>query len=210
MKRSIAIGLGCAAVLAACITINVYFPEAAVKELAQQIEDEVQRKAADEASPTPVPEPTPTPVAEPAAGAPESLLSWVLSLGATTAYAAQEEVAAPEITNPAIRKIIDSRAARLKAINDLKAKGVVGESNQALLVVRNLDAIQGLKERAEAQKLIKDENADREQLFREIAAAKNVELSQLPQIRTTYAEALRENARPGDWIQLPDGNWMQK
>jgi uncharacterized protein YdbL (DUF1318 family) len=210
MKRSIAIGLGCAAVLAACITINVYFPEAAVKELAQQIEDEVQREAAGEPSPTPVPEPTPTPVAEPAAGAPESLLSWVLSLGATTAYAAQEEVAAPEITNPAIRKIIESRAARLKAVNDLKSKGVVGESNQALLVVRNLDAIQGLKERAEAQKLIKDENADREQLFREIAAAKNVELAQLPQIRTTYAEALRENARPGDWIQLPDGNWIQK
>ncbi|HSO22622.1 MAG TPA: DUF1318 domain-containing protein, partial [Chondromyces sp.] len=76
--------------------------------------------------------------------------------------------------------------------------------------VRNLDAIQGLKERAEAQKLIKDENADREQLFREIAAAKNVELSQLPQIRTTYAEALRENARPGDWIQLPDESWAQK
>jgi uncharacterized protein YdbL (DUF1318 family) len=141
---------------------------------------------------------------------PESLLSCILSLGATTAYAAEDQVAAPEISNPAIRKIIDSRAARLKAVNDLKAKGVVGESNQALLVVRNLDAIQGLKERAEAQKLIKEENADREQLFKEIAAAKNVELSQLPQIRTTYAEALRENARPGDWIQLPDGNWMQK
>lgn len=210
MKRWIAIGLGCAAVLAACITINVYFPEAAVKELAQQIEDEVQRKAAGEASPTPVAEPTPAPVAEPTAGTPESPLSWVLSLGATTAYAAQDEVAAPEITNPAIRKIIDSRAARLEAVNDLKAKGVVGESNQALLVVRNLDAIQGLKERADAQKLIKDENADREQLFREIAAAKNVELAQLPQIRTTYSEALRENARPGDWIQLPDGSWAQK
>ena len=210
MKRSIVIGLGCAAVLAACITINVYFPEAAVKELAQQIEDEVQRTAGSASSPTPAPEPTPTPVAEPAAGAPESLLSWVLSLGATTAYAAQDEVAAPEITNPAIRKIIDSRAARLAAVTDLKAKGVVGESNEALLVVRNLDAIQGLKERAEAQKLIKDENADREQLFKEIAAAKNVELAQLPQIRTTYAETLREKAHPGDWIQLPDGSWAQK
>ncbi|HSN57172.1 MAG TPA: DUF1318 domain-containing protein [Candidatus Sulfomarinibacteraceae bacterium] len=210
MKRWIAIGLGCAALLAACITINVYFPEAAVKELAQQIEDEVQRKAAGEPSPTPVAEPTPTPMAEPAAGAPESLLSWALSLGATTVYAAEDEVAAPEITNPAIRKIIDSRAARLKAVNDLKAAGVVGESNQALLVIRNLDAIQGLKERADAQKLIKDENADREQLFREIAAAKNVEIAQLPQIRTTYAEALRDNARPGDWIQLPDGSWTQK
>jgi uncharacterized protein YdbL (DUF1318 family) len=210
MKRSIAIGLGCAAALVACITINVYFPEAAVKELAQQIEDEVQRKAVSEPSPTPAPEPTPTPVAQSNGGASESLLSCILSLGATTAYAAQDEVAAPEITNPAIRKIIDSRAARLDAINAIKATGVIGESNQALLVVRNLDAIQGLKERADAQKLVKDENADREQLFKEIAAAKNVDLAQLPQIRTTYAETLRENAHPGDWIQLPDGSWAQK
>ena len=77
-------------------------------------------------------------------------------------------------------------------------------------MVGDLDAVQGLKERADAQKLIKDENADREQLFKEIAAAKNVELSQLPQIRTTYAETLREKAHPGDWIQLPDGSWAQK
>jgi len=208
MKRSIVIGLGCAAVLAACITINVYFPEAAVKELSQQIEDEVQKKA--EGEPTPAPEPTPTPVAPSDGGASESLLSYILSFGATTAYAAQDQVAAPEITNPAIRKIIDSRAARLDAINALKAKGVVGESNQALLVIRNLDAIQGLKERADAQKLVKDENADREQLFKEIAAAKNVDLAQLPQIRATYAATLRENAHPGDWIQLPDGSWVQK
>jgi uncharacterized protein YdbL (DUF1318 family) len=208
MKRSIVIGLGCAAVLAACITINVYFPEAAVRELSQQIEEEVQKTAAGE--PAPAPEPTPTAVAQPEGGAPESLLSYILSLGATTAYAAQDQVAAPEITNPAIRKIIDSRAARLDAINALKAKGVVGESNQALLVIRNLDAIQGLKERADAQKLVKDENADREQLFKEIAAAKKVDLAQLPQIRATYAATLRENAHPGDWIQLPDGSWVQK
>ncbi len=208
MKRSILIGLGCAAALAACITINVYFPEAAVKELSQQIEDEVQRKAADE--PSPAPELTPTPVAQSEGGTSESLLSYIFSLGATTAYAAEDQVAAPEITNPAIREIIDSRAKRLDAINALKAKGVIGEGNQGLLVFRNLDAIQGLKERADAQKLVKDENADREQLFKEIAAAKNVDLAQLPQIRSTYATTLRENAHPGDWIQLPDGSWAQK
>ena len=72
---------------------------------------------------------------------------------------------------------------------------MIGEGNQGLLVVRNLDAIQGLKERANAQKLIKNENAD---------------LAQLPQIRATYAETLRENADPGDWIQLPAGTWKQK
>ena len=208
MKRSIAIGLGCAAVLAACITINVYFPEAAVRELSQQIEEEVQKTAAGE--PAPAPEPTPTPVAQPEGGAAESLLSCILSLGATTAYAAQDQVAAPEITNPAIRKIIDSRAARLAAVNALKAEGVIGENNQALIEVRNLEAVQGLRERADAQKVVKDENADREQLFKEIAAAKNVDLAQLPKIQATYAETLREKAKPGDWIQLPDGSWVQK
>lgn len=210
MKRTMALGLGCVAVLAACITINVYFPEAAVKELSQQIEDEVQRTAAGEPAPTPASEATPTPIAESGGGTSESLLSCILSLGATTAYAAQDQVAAPEISNPAIRTIIESRATRLDAITALKAAGVIGESNQALLVVRSLDAIQGLRQRAEAQKLVKDENADREQLFKEIAAAKNVDLAQLPQIRTTYAETLREKAHPGDWIQLPDGSWTQK
>jgi len=210
MKRLTALAIGCAAVLAACITINVYFPEAAVKELSQQIEDEVQRKAAGEPSPAPTPKLTPTPVAQPGGGTVASLLGWVVSLGATTAYAASDEVAAPEITNPAIRKIIDSRAARLAAVNALKAEGVIGENNQALIEVRNLEAVQGLRERADAQKVVKDENADREQLFKEIAAAKNVDLAQLPKIQATYAETLREKAKPGDWIQLPDGSWVQK
>ena len=87
---------------------------------------------------------------------------------------------------------------------------MIGEGNQGLLVFRNLDAIQGLKERADAQKLVKDENADREQLFKEIAAAKMIDLAQLPQIRATYATTLREMRTPGDWIQLPDGSWSQK
>ena len=87
---------------------------------------------------------------------------------------------------------------------------MIGENNRALVEVRNLEAVQGLRERADAQKLVKDENADREQLFKEIAAAKNVDLAQLPKIRATYAETLREKAKPGDWMQLPDGSWVQK
>jgi len=123
---------------------------------------------------------------------------------------AEEEVAAPEISNPAIRTIIASRAARLSALNGWKASGVIGENNQGLVEVRSLDAVPGLKERADVQRLIRDENADREQLYREIAAAKNVELSLLPKIRETYASTLRETAHPGDWIQQPDGAWVQK
>jgi uncharacterized protein YdbL (DUF1318 family) len=57
---------------------------------------------------------------------------------------------------------------------------------------------------------VREENADREQLFREIAAAEGVDLSQLPRIQQTYAETMRRVARPGQWVQQPDGNWVRK
>ncbi len=36
-------------VLAACVTINVYFPEAAIKDLSEQIEEEIRTQAEEEA-----------------------------------------------------------------------------------------------------------------------------------------------------------------
>lgn len=201
MRSRIALVALAALALVACIVINVYFPEQAIKDLSKQIEAQVEKEAAGGAIPA---EPTPTPAST------VDPLAAILSFGVSTAWAGEEQVAAPEVSNPAIRTIIASRAARLEAVNTWKANGVIGESNRALIEIRSLDAVPGLRERADLQRLVRDENADREQLFREIAAAKNVELSQLPKIRETYASTLRETARLGDWIQLPDGVWVQK
>lgn len=194
--------------LVACVTINVYFPEAAIKDISEQIEEEVALKAAEAAA-----EEGGAETAEPApAGGgeepPPTSAGFFDALLGTPAYA--DEVSSPEITNPAIRRIIDSRAARLPAIRRFKNMGVIGEGNDALLAPRDLQSIKDLKQRAEVQRLIRDENKDREELFKEIAAAKKVDLSQLPRIRETYATTLREDARPGDWIQLPNGQWKQK
>ncbi len=131
-----------------------------------------------------------------------------LLLGATPAYA--QDVPDPGVSNPAIRAIIDSRAQRAGAINKFKSQGVIGESKDALLVTRDLDSISDLKQRADVQKLVKAENADRERMFKEMANAENVDASQIPRIRETYAATLRDRARPGDWIQLPSGDWKQK
>jgi uncharacterized protein YdbL (DUF1318 family) len=214
---------GGALMLLACITINVYFPEAAVKELSQQIEDEVRQRSGEPSRATGPVAPegavSGTGSSDQAAtsdigGRPSLLddagdvLSLVLSFGAREAWA--QEVPGPGISNPAIRRIIDSRAARVEAVDALKGAGVVGESNRAQLEIRDLDAAGALKERAAAQRLVREENADREQLFREIAAAEDVDLSQLDRIRRTYAETIRDKARPGDWIQLPDDSWVQK
>ena len=202
-------------VLAACVTINVYFPEAAVKDLSERIEEEIIKQAAEEAAADSAEEAPPGAAALRTPGALDRALhtggTLLASLfAASPAYAQSQGVAEPEITNPAIRRIIDSRAERLPEVNRYKTSGVLGENNQALLEIRNLDAVSDLRERAAVQRLVKAENTDREQLFKEVAAAKNVDLAQMPKIRETYAETLRQNARPGDWIQLPDGTWKQK
>lgn len=196
-----------AVLVAACVTVNVYFPEAAVKDLSQQIEQEVQKQAAEEKSGEPA-KPSEEPATPPAkeSGGQSSLLDLVL--GVSPAYA--QSVPAPEVSNPAIRKIIDSRAARLPDVEKYKSMGVIGENKDGLLEIIKLDAVSDLRQRADVQRVVKAENSDREQLYKEVATAENVDLSQLPKIRATYAETLRQNARKGEWIQLPSGEWKQK
>jgi uncharacterized protein YdbL (DUF1318 family) len=195
------------ALVVGCVTINLYFPEAEVADLAQKIEDEVQEKAAEspaqDGSQT-----TPAEEAAPASGSRRSTGLFDTLLGVSPAYA--QAVPEPEVTNPAIRKIIDSRAARLGDVNRYKAEGWIGENNRGLLETRSLDSISDLRARAEVQKVVRAENEDREQLYKEIAAVKDIDLSQLDKIRETYAETLRQNARPGEWIEMPDGSWKQK
>jgi len=192
--------------VAACVTINVYFPEKAIEDLSQQIEEEVQKKAEQIEKGEPGTEEQGEEPQSEAPGSSSGLFDTLL--GVSPAYAA--DVPAPEVSNPAIRKIIDSRAARAGRLDEFKAMGVIGENNQALVETRALETLEDLRLRSEVQRLVRAENEDRERLFKEIAAAKNVDLSQLPRIRETYAATLRANAAAGEWIQTPDGEWKRK
>ena len=108
-----------------------------------------------------------------------------------------DEVTAPEITHPAIRKIIQSRSGRVRALNRFKAAAALGKNNKALVEVRQLDSVP-MSERRGLKQLVRAENADRERMFKAIAAATDTDLSQLPKIRSTYATTLRQKARRGD------------
>jgi uncharacterized protein YdbL (DUF1318 family) len=188
--------------LAACVTVNVYFPAAEVKDLSRKIEEAVQKEAAKSKGDAAEP-----PQAPSSPDGSSGVRLFDLVVGVTVAHA---QVASPEVTSPAIRKIIESRAARVAALEPHRASGVLGENQQGLLEVRKLDALSDLRARAEVQRLVKAENADREALYQEIAVTKKVDLSQLPKIRETYASTLRELAAPGTWIQMPGGEWKQK
>lgn len=199
----------------ACVTINVYFPEAAVKDLSEKIEAAVARQAeqagseSDEATGEDETQGDQARLGDTVLRAAEIALGTTLHLLGPGEALAQGSVAAPEITNPAIRRIITSRGARVGEIDKYKGQGVLGENKDALLEARDLSSLP-LKERAAVQKLVREENADRERMFKEIAAATGADLSSLPQIQATYAETLRQRARSGEWIQNTDGKWQQK
>ena len=214
MKHSALLAVAAAlAVATGCVTVQVYFPAARIQNLSEQIEAEVQRKAG-------TADPAATPAATPAAPSsslevatpdekPRAELGPIEALlGFRVAHAA-DDVPAPDVSSPAIRALIDSRAARVAELNRYKTDGLVGENNQALVEARGLERVTDLALRAAVQRIIEAENKDRRLLFEEIAAAEGVDRAQIPRIQTTYAQTLRRHARPGDWVQAPDGSWSQ-
>jgi uncharacterized protein YdbL (DUF1318 family) len=88
---------------------------------------------------------------------------------------------------------------RLPVIVDLKTRGVVGENNQGFLAF-----IQGKNEK---QDVVSAENNDRKTVYKAIAKKQGTSVKLVGQRR---AKQLAQRAKPGEWIQNPDGKWYQK
>jgi uncharacterized protein len=86
-------------------------------------------------------------------------------------------------------------AARLPVIDDLKARGIVGENNQGYL------EFVGPPEKAE---VVAAENADRRQVY--IAIARQTGASPEAVGRQRAAQIARKSM-PGVHLQKPDGTW---
>jgi uncharacterized protein YdbL (DUF1318 family) len=181
--------------LTACVTVNIYFPAAAVQRAA----DEIVQETWGGANNTPQkPEPqSSVPV--------DSNRLLALSL-VSEAFAQEADI---NISNPAIRGLKDSIKRRSEAIKPYMDKGNVGINQDGLLAIRTTDGL-NLKERAEIQQLAEAENRDREALYREIATANNIPQAAVPKIKRIFANSWIEQARPGWWIQDAQGTWKKK
>jgi uncharacterized protein YdbL (DUF1318 family) len=171
----------------ACVTINIYFPEATVKKVAEDIVEEVRRPAEKEKN-------------NKAATVSMESFSFV-----PAAYAQQET----EVSTPAIRAIKESLKDRFPRLEPYFERGGLGESNAGFVEIRDESGL-SLKEKGELRNLVKDENADRGNLYAEVARALNIEASQIPRIQKIFASSWIKNSRPGWWIQQEDGEWIKK
>jgi uncharacterized protein YdbL (DUF1318 family) len=181
--------------LTACVTVNIYFPAAAVQRAADNIVEETwggPGKAAPKKAP----------------GDKSSIAGRIFASISLTSEASAQE-ADITVSNPAIRALKDSIRARSDSIKPFMDKGNVGLNRDGLLAARTTDGL-NLKERAEVQQLVEAENRDREALYAEIGKANNFPRERVADIKRIFARSWIDQARPGWWIQNPQGNWEKK
>jgi uncharacterized protein YdbL (DUF1318 family) len=195
MKKRYAVGSVAAVGLVfilACITVNIYFPEATVKQAAEQIVDEIRKKDAEKGGQEAV---------KKLASLPESgPFSFV-----PAAYAQE----ATSVSTPAIRALKESMKTRFAVLKSYYDGGNVGETNKGMVEIRD-EAGLNLQAKAALRNLAKDENGDRTKLYAEVAKALSIEASQIERIQKIFAESWIKNAAIGWWIQQEDGTWVKK
>lgn len=182
------------AIVAACVTINVYFPAAAAEKAAGEFIEQVI--GPDAASPPPQSE---------RKGASNTLdLRRLFSPVATATAQANLE-----IESPAVKAIQGRMAERFRTtLEPAFASGALGFTKDGQVAVRDASALP-LAQRSSIQGAVADENRDRAAVYREIAVA-NGHPEWEGDIRDTFAQQWIDKARAGWWYQDASGGWKQK
>jgi len=182
-------GIGC---ILSCfpITINVYFPEAKLESAASQIESTVRGGGGPE----------------------EGGSSWALprihlAFGPREAYA--QDAPDLKVQTPAITAIVKRRTERFSKIDALLTKGFVGEGKDGLLKEKD-GSVLDLKELAQSRKLVKEENADRQDLYKEIARENKIPDDQVSRIAEIFGKENRKQIKVGQYYEDDNGNWKKK
>jgi len=195
MKKRYALGLTAAvgtAFVLACITVNIYFPEATVRQTAEEIVTDIHQKAVQKAGEEPIKK--------------LSVRPQTASFSLVPAAYAQEETT---VSNPAIRALKESIADHLASMMPSFAAGKLGLTNKGLVEIRDEGGL-NLQAKAELRKLVKEDKADRMKLYEEVAKALKIEASQIERIQKIFAENWIKAAEAGWWIQQEDGAWVRK
>jgi uncharacterized protein YdbL (DUF1318 family) len=186
--------------LVGCVTINVYFPEAAAQKAADQfIGNVLDSNAKPPAEPKKENPPPSDHRPRPSA--------MLLDLLIPAAYAADTpDLRIQNATTEAIRGRMSARVNG--ALGSLLDSGAVGFTNDGLVAMRDSAKVP-LSQRAQANATVADENRDRNELYREIAQA-NGHPEWQAQIRATFAKGWIRHAHAGWYYQNAAGAWQQK
>lgn len=196
--------------LSACVTINVYFPAAAAEKAADRIIEDVWGNSAQ-----PAPKSAEPKTNEASSGKSSALLDPARHVLLAAASGALNLLIAPanaqadlNISTPAVRQLTQSMEARHGQLKKYYDSGAIGLTPDGLIELRDLNAVP-LPERNAARQLVSAENADRTNLYREIATG-NGHPEWEADIRSTFAQRWVERASSGWYYKDSSGAWKQK
>ncbi|RUM87445.1 MAG: DUF1318 domain-containing protein [Thermodesulfatator sp.] len=175
--------------ITACVTVNIYFPAAEVRQAAEDIATDIRGQQPDQNSNEKSMDSSPT--------------SW-LQLG-SLAYAGRELT----VSNATIRQLKDRMKKRYPALMPYLKKGNVGEGANGLLVIKSQAGL-GLKQKADLKRLVNAENSDRMALYKAVAQSLNIPGSQISRVQKIFAQEWQKTAPRGTFVERSPGNWVRK
>lgn len=201
--------LAACALLAGCVTINVYFPAAAAQQAADKVISNIMGPGV--AAPSSAPSSSPTQPAASGAAADhrgEPLAMRILDALVPAASAAESQ---PDLTihTPQIEAIEARMRTRFQStLQGLLDSGAIGYTHNGDVAIRDAAKI-ALPERASAQQAVAAENADRAELYKQIAVA-NGHPEWATRMREAFARQWIDRAHAGWFYQDASGTWRQK
>jgi uncharacterized protein len=186
-----------------CVTVNIYFPEAAAEQALRGVAQDILDTQPG-AGGSPAPETKSSP-AEPGASL-KSALGNVLAMLIPAAHA--EDQPNINVQTPLALKLRASLKQRQAKLDPYYRSGAIGLSSNFKPVARDLNLVP-LQERVALKKMLSDDAQDRTALFSEIARG-NGHPEWEENLRSTFERVFFEETPAGYWYQDAQGQWKQK
>lgn len=195
-KKTVLFFIMAAFFISSCVTVNIYFPAAAVQKAADVIVEDIRGI---EKSPERQKDKKP----DKESRFIQEIKS--LALGTSVAYA-QIDI---EVSTPAIRALKESLKLRFTVLKPYYEMGAIGENNKGLIEIRDISGL-NLRQKAEINRLVEQENNDRNGLYEEILKANKFGREMLSEIQRIFANSWRDKSLSNWWIQKDDSEWVRK
>jgi len=185
---------GVTAAVASCVTVNVNFPESAVQQATDDYVRDLYRAKSKGGK-------IEDPSAPPTSTKPSASFEFI-----TSVYA---DASSFKVRTPKSMGIQEKLAGRLDEVLQWKRQGMLGESKEGLLVVRNGDKLKPIQAK-KLEALAVAENEDRSGLYAEVADTNGLAGDRASGVRANFARSFQAESPSGTWLQSADGTWTQK
>lgn len=180
MQHAIGLGVFMAILLpVACVTINIYFPAEEVESVAGEIVNDIRGRQTEAPPETEETEKD------------QSFLRFSVLVAALTPSAWAED--ATTVSNATIRELKSRMQARYGLLKPYFASGALQEGDDGYVAMGSVASL-SVREKSDLRNLVAAENRDREQLYREVARAMNIDAGQVDRIAQIFAKEWQKSA----------------